>query len=369
MDGTRNRRFRAGPLLPAVVTVCAGALLAGCSGSASKDSPSPAPSSTTVTTGAAPSVSNQLQDDYEQVVKNVLPSVVQITTDSGLGSGIVYDTKGDIVTNAHVVGDSTTFKVTLATGKSSLDASLVGTYSADDLAVIRLKNPPDHLKPASFGDSSKVAVGQITLAMGNPLGLSSSVTEGIVSAVGRTVNEGGSGNNGGGGGGATISDMVQTSASINPGNSGGALVNLSSQVIGIPTLAATDPDLGNSAAPGIGFAIPVSTVTDIAGQLIQNGKVTSSNRAALGVTVRTVLGSDFQPTGVAVVAVTPGQAAAEAGLKPGDIITKLDGTDVTDTASLSTALASFKPGDKTTVTYERDGSTKTANVTLSQLQG
>ncbi|AEW93666.1 MULTISPECIES: S1C family serine protease [Streptomycetaceae] len=357
MSGSRIVRA-----VPAAL-LCA-ALLAGCSGSrGGAPAPSASPGTAAPSRGAGPTVSDRLQDEYQKVVRDVLPSVVQITAGQSLGSGIVYDTSGDIVTNAHVVGDSTAFKVTLATGGGSADATLVGSYPADDLAVIRLRRPPGGLKPAVFGDSAKVEVGQITLAMGNPLGLSSSVTQGIVSAVGRTVSEGGNG----GGNGATIANMVQTSAAINPGNSGGALVNLSSQVIGIPTLAATDPELGNSAAPGIGFAIPASTVTDIAGQLVKNGKVTNSGRAALGVTVRTVLGDNFQPAGVAIVSVKNGGAADKAGLRPDDVITKLDATPVTTAASLTEVLAAHRPGDHVTVTYTRDGSRRTAGVTLGQL--
>ena len=147
--------------------------------------------------------------------------------------------------------------------------------------------------------------------MGNPLGLSGSVTEGIVSATGRTVSEPQAAESPG----ATLPDAIQTSAAINPGNSGGALVDLNGKVVGIPTLAATDPQLGGGAAPGIGFAIPSSTATNIAGQIIANGKVTASNRAALDVTVRGVVGENFQPAGAAIVAVTPSGAAAKGGLK------------------------------------------------------
>jgi S1-C subfamily serine protease len=291
--------------------------------------------------------------------------VVQITTASGLGSGIVYDTKGDIVTNAHVVGTATTFAVSLANSAKTLDATLVATYPTSDIAVIRLSSPPSGLRPAVFGDSSKVQVGQITLAMGSPLGLSSSVTQGIVSAVGRTVSE----PQGGDSPGATIGNMVQTSAAINPGNSGGALVNLSSQVIGINTLAAVDQELNGSAAPGIGFAIPAVTITNLADQLIKNGKVTNSGRAALGISARTFFSADFQPAGAVIVTVTAGGAAASAGLLPGDVITKLGDTEITTLTSLTTALASLQPGDKTTVTYTRDGQSKTVDVTLGSLQG
>ncbi|GGX97717.1 S1C family serine protease [Streptomyces anandii] len=313
--------------------------------------------------GGTPSVSAELQSDYLRVVHNVLPSVVQITTSAGLGSGIVYDDKGDIVTNAHVVGKEHSFSVTFADRQQLLHAGLVGIDPADDLAVIRLDDPPSGLHPAAFADSRKVQVGQIVLAMGNPLGLSSSVTQGIVSAVGRTVSEPA----GQGSPGATIPNMVQTSAAINPGNSGGALAGLSSEVIGINTLAAVDQELGG-AAPGIGFAIPSSTVTRIADQLVKSGKVTNSGRAALGVTVRTVLGADSAPAGAGIVSVTKGGAADKAGLKPGDIVTELDDTKITDVQTLTEALAAKSPGEQVTIGYSRDGRAATAHAALGTLQ-
>ncbi|TKA08604.1 S1C family serine protease [Actinacidiphila oryziradicis] len=341
-----------------LVAACAAALLAaGCNPSGPGNTASRSPSA------SASASTDQLEQEYQRVVKNVLPSVVQITTGSALGSGIVYDDKGDIVTNAHVVGSSTDFEVTLPNNDKVLKATLLSSYPAQDLAVIKLNNPLKGLRAAKFGDSSKVEVGQITLAMGSPLGLSGSVTQGIVSAVGRTVSEGQSG----GGTGATIANMVQTSAPINPGNSGGALVNLSGEVIGIPTLAATDPDLGNSAAAGIGFAIPASTVTRVANQIIKNGKVTESGRAALGIVGRTVLNADFEPAGVAIVSVVPGGPADKAGLRAGDIITKVGTTAVTTIQSLSEALVAYTPGNKVKVTYERDGKTATVTVALGKL--
>jgi S1-C subfamily serine protease len=296
------------------------------------------------------------------VIKDVLPSVVQIQASNDLGSGVVYDDKGHIVTNAHVVGEEKTFKVTTANSEDTLTARLVSSYPQQDLAVIKLDKVPSGLKAAKFADSSKVQVGQIVLAMGSPLGLSSSVTQGIVSATGRTVTEG----SGGGGTGATIANMVQTSAAINPGNSGGALVNLDSQVIGIPTLAAVDPNFGDSAAPGIGFAIPASTVKTIADQIVKSGKVTDSGRAALGITGRTVVDENYQPAGVAVVSVKSGGAADKAGIEAGDIITRLGDTDITTITSLTEALAQDKPGERTTVTYIRGGSQKKADVTLGE---
>ncbi|MFE0103740.1 S1C family serine protease [Streptomyces sp. NPDC059009] len=349
-------RMRRSLLLPLSASVCAVALVGGCAGGGSD-------SSSSSTTQAAPMAASDLQDDYQKVIKDVLPSVVQIDAADSLGSGVVYDDKGHIVTNAHVVGDEKNFKVTTATSKEPLAAKLVSAYPDQDLAVIKLDNPPSGLKAAKFGDSTKAEVGQIVLAMGSPLGLSSSVTQGIVSATGRTVSEGRSG----GGTGATIANMVQTSAAINPGNSGGALVNLDGEVIGIPTLAATDPDMGDSAAPGIGFAIPSSMVTTVAGQIVKDGKVTDSGRAALDITGRTVLGDDYKPAGVAVVEAKNGGAADKAGLKAGDIITRLGDDEITTITSLSEALAADKPGDKVKVAYVRDGAEKSADVTLGEM--
>jgi putative serine protease PepD len=197
-------------------------------------------------------------------VKDVLPSVVQITAGNSTGSGVVYDSKGDIVTNAHVIGSATTATVRLPSG-TQVPARVVGVRAADDLAVIRVSSNASSLKAARFANSSQVKVGEIVLAMGNPLGLTGSVTQGIVSATDRTVGESG-------GNAAKIVNAIQTSAAINPGNSGGALVNLNNQVVGIPTLAARLPDEGG-AAPGIGFAIPSNSVTTVAAQLIRTSTV------------------------------------------------------------------------------------------------
>lgn len=311
---------------------------------------------------AAARQAGDLESEYQKVIKDVLPSVVQIEGRKELGSGVVYDTRGHIVTNAHVVGDEKQFQVTTANSEDPLSATLVSSYPQQDLAVVKLDKVPDGLRAATFADSGTVEVGQIVLAMGSPLGLSSSVTQGIVSATGRTVTEGRSG----GGTGATLGNMVQTSAAINPGNSGGALVNLDGQVVGIPTLAAVDPNLGSGAAPGIGFAIPSSMVKTIADQIVKDGKVTDSGRAALNITGRTVVNDDYQAAGVAVVEVADGGAADKAGLRPGDVITGLGETKITTITSLAEALADDRPGQRTTVTYTRNGQTKTVDVTLGE---
>jgi S1-C subfamily serine protease len=363
MDASPTRaasRTRLPGLLGAVAgPACALLLLTGCSGSAPASPDGPVAETAQA---AAPAAANDLQADYQRVIEDVLPSVVQIQAGDSLGSGVVYDDRGHVVTNAHVVGDSRTFRVTTARTEESLDAELVSSYPEQDLAVIKLDRLPEGMKAARFGDSSKAEVGQIVLAMGSPLGLSSSVTQGIVSAVGRTVTEGREG----GGTGATIGNMVQTSAAINPGNSGGALVNLDGQVIGIPTLAATDPGLGDSAAPGIGFAIPASMVRTVADQIVRDGRVTDSGRAALGITVRTVVDDGYRPAGAAVVEVSDGGAADDAGLRPGDVIVRLGDTDITTITSLAEALASMEPGERTKVTYTRDGDERTAEVTLGE---
>ncbi|MFF5896344.1 S1C family serine protease [Streptomyces argenteolus] len=357
MDASPFRSRVRRSFTPLAAGGCLIALAAGCAGAPS--APTAAPARQDVVSRAA----GDLEEQYQNVIRDVLPSVVQVGAGDGLGSGIVYDDKGHVVTNAHVVGDKKTFDVSVATGEQVLKASLVSSYPDQDLAVIKLDEVPDGLRAARFGDTDEVGVGQIVLAMGSPLGLSSSVTQGIVSAVGRTVSESSSG----GGTGATLVDMVQTSAAINPGNSGGALVNLDSEVIGIPTLAATDPQLGGSAAPGIGFAIPVSMVRTVADQIIESGKVTDSGRAGLNITGRTVVDDDYQPAGVAVVSVQDGGAAQKAGLRVGDVVTKVGDDRITTITSLSEALAGAKPGQKVTVTYTRGGSARTAEVTLGEI--
>jgi S1-C subfamily serine protease len=229
--------------------VAALAALAGCGSEA-------APSTGSAATTAMRSPVSDLQQQFVQVVRTVSPKVVQIQSRLGLGSGVVFDGHGDIVTNAHVVQGAKRFAVTLPKGDPQT-ATLVGADKSHDLAVVHL----DHATPApaKLADSSKLQVGDLVLAIGNPLGLRSSVSEGIVSSLHRSVPEGN---------GVTLSSVIQTSAAINPGNSGGALVDLTGTVIGVPTLAALDPELGDAQASGIGFAIPSNTVKQVATKLI-----------------------------------------------------------------------------------------------------
>jgi S1-C subfamily serine protease len=350
------------PVVATVLTVAA-ITLAGCAANdAALQSSSGAPS--------VPANAPGLEKAYISVVHQVLPSVVQITSGNSLGSGIVFDTAGDIVTNAHVVGQASAFQVRLPDSPKTIPATLVGTYKPDDLAVIKLDQPPASLHPARFGDSARLQVGEIVLAMGNPLGLTGSVTSGIISATGRTVTEPAES-----GPGATLPNVIQTSAAVNPGNSGGALVDLAGEVIGVPTLAALEPQtsiLGSSsAAPGIGFAIPSNLVTDIAGQLItHHGHVVNSHRAELGVQVVTVLDVNGQSAGVGVLRVEPGQPAAAAGIQAGEVITAINNTPMLDTSGLAQELAKLDPGQTVRVTLSTpQGSTRTVTVTLGQLAG
>jgi S1-C subfamily serine protease len=292
-----------------------------------------------------------LQDAFVSVNRRVSPSVVQIETSDGLGSGIVFDGKGNIVTNAHVVGTARTFRVTTPAGKI-LTGKLVGVFTQDDVAVIKVVGRT--LRPATFGDSNALEVGDIAMAIGNPLGLQSSFTEGVVSALGRDESEGN---------GVTLRNAIQTSAAINPGNSGGALVNISGQVIGIPTLAASDPQLGGAAA-GIGFAIPGNDVRDYASQIIAHGRVIDTHRAYLGIRIGAT------NAGVYVGSVTPGGPAAKAGIKVGDVITAVDGKPTLTQDALGAALAAKKPGETVTLSIVgQDTRTRSVKVTLGQFPG
>jgi putative serine protease PepD len=250
--------------------VLAAGLVAGCAAAARPAQP-PTRQASTGSVGQSPAAqaaAAAVQEEFVTVIKRVMPSVVEIRTSTGLGSGVVLDADGDIVTNAHVVGSGSSFQVLSATATGSGDATrsaaplpavLVGSCSSYDLAVIRV-TATARLRPATFGNTASVAVGDLVLAIGSPLGLGGSVTEGIISAVGRSVSEPAST----GTPGPVLAGLIQTSAAINPGNSGGALVDLDGAVIGIPTLAAVN---GGGPAPGIGFAIPGSTAVSIGRRL------------------------------------------------------------------------------------------------------
>lgn len=303
----------------------------------------------------------------EQVVAQDRQAVVQINVQKGqgnsVGSGVIIDQQGDIVTNNHVVSGGQRFIVALFDG-TMLPARLVGVDSADDLAVIKV-TPSRKIYSMPLGDSSRLQVGNPVLAIGNPLGITQTVTSGIVSALGRTVDEGQ--------GGGTIVGAVQTDAAINPGNSGGALVDLHGNLVGIPTLVAIDPEF-KTPANGVGFAIPSNRVNFIAPQLIKFGRVEHSGRSALGVSVATVdplvatqagLSIDH---GALIVRVTPGGPAQQAGLRGGDVLVRLENTTINNISDLSDALFSYDPGATVTVEIMRGIQPLQVSVRLGELQ-
>ncbi|HLH60499.1 MAG TPA: trypsin-like peptidase domain-containing protein [Ktedonobacteraceae bacterium] len=332
-----------------------------------------ASSAGTLEPGTAPTVtvpalsSNNIEAVREAVIAKVEPTVVQVnvTTANGgaIGSGVIIDRRGYIVTNNHVVSGAQGIQVVLSNGRK-LTAQLTGTDPADDLAIIKI-NPPANMAVATIGDSSKLQVGQDVLVIGNPLGITESVTNGIISALNRTVSEGQ--------GGSTIPNAIQTDAPINPGNSGGALVDMQGNLIGIPTLAAIDPEF-NTPANGVGFAIPSNRVSFIAPQIIATGHVTHTGRAALGIEVvsvdPTLAAQDNLPVnyGALIVNVVSGGAAASAGLQAGDVIVGIDNTQITDTNTLGSVLATHNPGDTVAVHIYRGSQQKTINVKLGELQ-
>ncbi|HLI68493.1 MAG TPA: trypsin-like peptidase domain-containing protein [Ktedonobacteraceae bacterium] len=279
----------------------------------------------------------------EQIIERDRQAVVQVNvpTEKGvsIGSGVIIDTQGHIVTNDHVISGGQRENVTLFDG-TVLPARVVGVDPPDDLAVLKI-NPPRKIYAMPIGDSTRLQAGNQVLAIGNPLGITQTVTNGIVSALGRIVPEGP--------GGGTIINAVQTDAPINPGNSGGALVDMDGDLVGIPTLVAVDPEF-KIPANGVGFAIPSDRVKFIAPQLIRYGKVVHSGRAALGASVITVdpviaaqanLAVDH---GALITSVVPNGPAARAGLRAGDVIVQVGNTQINSQADLAEALLAYDPG-------------------------
>jgi len=316
-------------------------------------------SSSTATIPPVTGSGSSLDAVREAVIAKIRPAVVQVNvttaSGSGLGSGVIIDERGYIITNHHVIAGAQGIQVTLYDG-ASFTAKLVGTDPLDDLAVLKVSSPAK-LIAAPLGDSSKLQVGQEVLAIGNPLGITQTVTDGIISALGRTV--------------STIPDAIQTDAAINPGNSGGALVDLEGNLVGIPTLSAIDPQF-QTPANGVGFAIPSNRVQLIAPQLITSGKVTHTGRVALGIKMTNVdatlaAQNNLSVTaGVLITEVAPTGPARDAGLKAGDVIVQVGQHAVTDVVSLREALVTLKPGDIIAVTIYRGSQHLTVNVTLGE---
>jgi putative serine protease PepD len=302
------------------------------------------------------------------VANAVLPSVVTISVQgpggAGTGSGEILQSGGYIVTNNHVIAAAAnggSIDVLFSDGTST-PATLVGRDVQTDLAVIKVQSTGG-LKPIALGTSSSVVVGQPVVALGAPLGLSNTVTAGIVSALDRTVEVPAEANKN-----ALLVSAVQTDAAINPGNSGGALVNCAGQLIGIPTAGATVPtENGGSSAGniGIGFAIPVDLAKTISNEIIATGQVT---HAYFGLQTVPIPASAAQEAGVQgglfVQAVVPSGPSASAGLRQGDVITEIDGQPATSNVQLQEITLTKKPGDQVTFTYVRSGQTNKATITL-----
>jgi len=335
--------------------------------------------------GTAPSqpAANAPNGSVEQVATKVVPSVVKLEVDLGRqseeGSGIVLSSDGLILTNNHVVdgatkgrpdgapgggpggapgGGAPTTTVTFADGRTA-PFTIVGADPASDIAVVRVQGI-NGLTPITLGSSSNLRVGENVVAVGSPLGLTGTVTTGIISALNRPVSTAGDVGNQN-----TVLDAIQTDAAINPGNSGGALVNMNGELIGVNSAIATmggdSPD-AQSGSIGLGFAIPVDQAKRIADELVRTG---SASHASLGVQVQ----SDPNTHGAKIVDVTSGGAAAAAGLPNNVVVTKLDDRVIDSADALVAAVRSKAPGEKVTLTYtDPSGGNQTVQITLGKAQ-
>ncbi|MGW3914729.1 S1C family serine protease [Streptomyces sp. NPDC005070] len=337
--------------------------------------------STDSTTVSAPSGSGEVKrasGTVANVAANALPSTVTIEAQSsngegGTGTGFVFDKQGHILTNNHVVADAVDggkLTATFPSGKK-YDAEVVGHAQGYDVAVIKLKNAPSDLKPLVLGDSDKVAVGDSTIAIGAPFGLSNTVTTGIISAKNRPV----ASSDGSASSKSSYMSALQTDASINPGNSGGPLLDASGAVIGINSAIQSSSSgglggSGQSGSIGLGFAIPINQAKHVAQQLIQTGKPVYAKIGASVSLEEGTGGAKITEQGASgTSAVESGGPAAKAGLKPGDVITKLDGLVIDSGPTLIGAIWTHKPGDTVKLTYTRDGKTHTVDVTLGSREG
>jgi serine protease Do len=347
------------------------------------------PSASAPSAPAPAPIAGDLQSSVRQIAQQVRPAVVHITNQqsvanslgrqpltvpAGVGSGVIYDPKGYILTNAHVIADANSLLVALPDGRS-FPAKLLGSDPQTDLAVLQIN--ADNLPVARLGDSKQLQIGDWVVAIGNALGLSGgpTVTTGVVGALGRTVQEPGSGN----GTGPYLFDLVQTDASINPGNSGGPLVNLAGEVIGINTMVAGMAEPGVP-AQGIGFAIAIDTAKPIADQLVTLGRaihpyigisyapVSSALASQIGIqTGNRTSRSATDLAGIVIGQVMPGSPAASAGLRQRDVVTAIDGKQLEDESSLAQIINKKKPGDTITMSVVRANQTTEVKVTLGEM--
>jgi putative serine protease PepD len=321
-------------------------------------------SSPVLTQSGSKTVPAAATGSIEKVAQGVLPSVVKIDVSgaqgSGSGSGIILSQDGKILTNNHVVAiekGGGQMSVSFNDG-SHAKAHVLGTDPLTDTAVIQAEGVAN-LTPATLGHSSSLQVGQGVVAIGSPFGLDATVTSGIVSALNRPVNVGQVSQ-----GNSTVYPAIQTDAAINPGNSGGPLVNLSGEVVGIDAAIQTSTDgtgQGEPGSIGLGFAIPIDEVLPIVQQMIK-GETPTHARMGIGVEDASV--NQQLTDGAKVSQVDNGSAAQNAGIKAGDVITKIDDHLITSSDSLVAMVRSYRPGDTVSVTFDRGGSSHTVRVTL-----
>ena len=339
------------------------ALLTGCSGGGDDDAATTTQSATvtvtetvgTAATGTASAGGTSSFDRIPELVDTVESSVVSVTTNEGEGSGVIWNDKGIVVTNNHVVEGASDVEVVLASG-AHLPATVQATSPDFDLAVLRVGR--QGLPPARFA-SDLPEVGELAVAIGNPLGFEQSVTAGIVSAVHRNIPSGGTTR--------PLVDLIQTDAAISPGNSGGALVDKDGRVMGI-NVAYLPPQ--STGAVSLGFAIPAATVTDVVGQLLRTGKV---EQAYLGIenpaTVTPEIAQQFGLStneGVVFESVTAGGPSDRAGLRPGDVIVAIEGKATATAEDLYRELRRLRPGRRAAVRIIRDGKRRSVDVTLGE---
>ncbi len=371
-----ERGRRRGKYLAGLILVVFLSLTAGLAGAWVMDQTNPR-TSTTLKTGVDGNTTVTAEEEgISGVASKVSTSVVSILTQSerqsyfgnmqaqqGAGTGIIVSADGYILTNKHVVEGSNTVSVVASDGTSYDNVRVVGTDPLNDVAFLKVSGV-NNLKTAELGDSSTLRIGQSVVAIGNALGqYQNTVTSGIVSGTGRSVTASASDD---GTGTETLTDLIQTDAAINPGNSGGPLVNLAGQVIGINTAIASE-------ANGVGFSIPINAVKGMLKGVLKDGKV---ERAYVGVNYISItpdVAKEFELSvkkGAYVhssgsqSAVASGSPAAAAGIKDGDIITKINDIEVGDRGSVASLVAEYAPGDKVSVTLLRDGKTQTVDVTL-----